>query len=66
MSAPGGSAPGGSTPGGICSGGFASDMPPVNRITDMSKNITLASTSLRPVKIQFRLTMLLKLVYDIC
>ena len=28
--------------------------PPVNRITDTSKNITLATTSLRPVKMCFR------------
>ena len=43
--------PGGPLPGASALGGFASDMPPVNRITDMSKNITLATTSLRPVKI---------------
>ena len=37
--------------GGVClvQGGFSGD-PPVNRITDMCKNITLATTSLRPVK----------------
>ena len=40
-----------SAPGGSAPGGSASDMPPVNRITDTSKNITLATTSLRPVKI---------------
>ena len=43
-------------PGGVCSqGGVVSQhalmqTPPVNRITDTSKNITLATTSLRPVK----------------
>ena len=52
--------------GGVCSGGVCSggcllggvvvsqhalrQTPPVNRITDTSKNITLATTSLRPVK----------------
>ena len=61
---PGGSAPGGSAPGGcllggcmtrgVCSRGksSASDTPPpppVNRMTDRCKNITLATTSLRPV-----------------
>ena len=41
--------------GGVCSGGWClpactqADIPPVNRITDTSKNITLATTSLRPV-----------------
>ena len=30
-------------------GGFSRDTPPVNRITDTCKNITLATTSLRPV-----------------
>ena len=48
------SAPGGmSDPGGVSAlgGGSASDMPPspVNRMTDRCKNITLATTSLRPV-----------------
>ena len=34
-------------------GGSASDMPPpVNRMTDRCKNITLATTSLRLVKIE--------------
>ena len=56
VSAPGGvcfwgvSAPGGCLlPGGIpaCT---EADPPTVNRITDTSKNITLATTSLRPVK----------------
>ena len=39
-------------PGGVStwSGGFSRD-PPVDRITDTCKNITLATTSLRPVKI---------------
>ena len=45
--------------GGVCSWGVVSQHalrqaptppPPVNRITDTSKNITLATTSLRPVK----------------
>ena len=52
-----------SAPGGVCSQGVSAsrgcgipacteaDTPPVNRITDTSKNITLATTSLRPVKI---------------
>ena len=43
--------------GGVCSGGgvvvsqhaLRQTPPPVDRITDTSKNITLASTSLRPV-----------------
>ena len=37
-------------PGGVCLvlGGFSGD-PPANRITDTCKNITLATTSLRPV-----------------
>ena len=37
-------------PGGcLLPGGSSSDMPPVNRMTDRCKNITLATTSLRPV-----------------
>ena len=44
-------------PGGVClglggspwSGGFSGDPPLINRITDTCKNITLATTSLRPV-----------------
>ena len=41
------SLPGGSSlPGGVLPAGD----PPVDRITDTSKNITLATTSLRPVK----------------
>ena len=47
-----------SAPGGWCllgGGGIPActeaDTPPVDRITDTSKNITLATTSLRPVKI---------------
>ena len=51
-----------SAPGGVCSGGVSApggcgiptcteaDTPPVDRITDTYKNITLATTSLRPVK----------------
>ena len=41
--------------GGVCSGGCGipacteADTPPVNRMTDRCKNITLATTSLRPV-----------------
>ena len=36
---------------GVCLvwGGFSREPPPVNRITDTCKNITLATTSLRPV-----------------
>ena len=37
-------------PGG---GGGSPETPPVNRITDTCKNITLATTSLRPVMMQF-------------
>ena len=38
--------------GSAWSGGvFSGDAPPVNRITDTCKNITLATTSLRPVMI---------------
>ena len=52
VSAPGVSAPGGvPAPGGcgipVCT---EADTPPVNRMTDRCKNITLATTSLRPVK----------------
>ena len=53
-----GSAPGGCLLSGVCSQGGSgipacteADPPPVNRITDTSKNITLATTSLRPVTI---------------
>ena len=50
--------------GGVCSwGGVVSQHAlrqtppsPVNRMTDRCKNITLATTSLRPVKIMFSLT----------
>ena len=55
------SGPRGSTLGGICSGGCLlwgvwypsinwCRHPPVNRMTDRCKNITLATTSLQPVK----------------
>ena len=48
--------------GGVCSGGcllwevvsqhaLRQTLPPVNRMTDRCKNITLATTSLRPVTI---------------
>ena len=37
-------------PGGLPAGGSV-EPPPVNRITDTCKNITLATTSLRPVNI---------------
>ena len=59
-SAPGGSSLGGSTPrgggcllpgGGIPACNEADPLPPVNRMTDRCKNITLATTSLWPVKI---------------
>ena len=54
---------GGLLPGGVCSWGVSApgggipactegDTPSVNRITDTSKNITLATTSLRPVNIE--------------
>ena len=58
VSAPGG---GGSAPRGVCARGVSApwgcgipacteaEPPPVNRMTDRSKNITLATTSLRPV-----------------
>ena len=60
---PGGVLPGGvlleglllgvSALGGVCSWGVSKhalrQTPPLNRITDTSKNITLATTSLRPV-----------------
>ena len=61
---PGGSAPLGMSAvegcllpgGGLLLGGgipaFTEADPPVNRITDTSKNITLATTSLRPVTIK--------------
>ena len=65
VSGPGGGVPG---PGGgsawsrvVCSGGSASvpfgipspSFPPVNRMTNRCKNITFATTSLRPVIIIF-------------
>ena len=39
--------------GGIPACTEADPLPPVNRMTDRCKNITLATTSLRPVKILF-------------
>ena len=37
--------------GGVCWGGVPGQVPPpVNRMTDRCKNITLAKTSFRPVK----------------
>ena len=36
-------------PGGLPGPGGSPEIPPVNRITDTCKNITLATTSLRPV-----------------
>ena len=38
-------------PGGGIPACTEADFPPANRITDMSKNITLTTTSLRPVNI---------------
>ena len=39
--------------GGVSlAGGSTRQTPPVNRMTDRCKNITLATTSLRPVKIK--------------
>ena len=57
MSAPGGQGVSASMGGGLLWGGDVvvvsqhalRQAPPVNRITDTSKNITLARTSLRPV-----------------
>ena len=51
VSAPGASASGGGVcfQGGVCSQHALRQTPHVNRITDTSKNITLAITSLRPV-----------------
>ena len=44
--------PGGSAPGGrVVSQQALRQTPPVNRMTDRCKNITMATTSLRPVKI---------------
>ena len=62
-SAPGGCASWGVFARGVCSWGVCSwgcgiptcteaDTPPVDRITDACKNITLATTSLQPVKIR--------------
>ena len=49
----GGSGPGGvSAPGGVVSQHALRQTPPVNRMTNRCKNITLATTSLRPVKIK--------------
>ena len=43
---------GGSAPGGVCLSAFwDTTPPPVNRMTNRCKNITLATTSLRPVTI---------------
>ena len=65
VSAPRGvSAPKGVCSGGVCSGGGGllrgevsqhalRQTPPVNRMTNRCKNITLATTSLRPVKMHF-------------
>ena len=56
MSTPGGVCSGGCLlQGGVCSWGWYPSMhwgrhPPVNRMTDRCKNITLATTSLQPVK----------------
>ena len=60
-----------SAPGGVCSEGCLllggrcgipacteADTPPVNRMTNRCKNITLATTSLRPVKIDALLGLL--------
>ena len=41
--------------GSAWSGGVLRRTPPVNRITDTCKNITLATTSLRPVNMVSRL-----------
>ena len=51
VSAPGGSAPGGGCllPGGLVSQHALRQTPPVNRMTNTCKNITLATTSLWPV-----------------
>ena len=51
VSARGVSASGGmSAPRGVCAaGGLPQTCPPVNRMTNRCKNITLATTSLRPV-----------------
>ena len=52
-----------SLPGGSpCPGGFSlpGEPPPVDRITDTCKNITLATTSLRPVKIEEKIRNRLK------
>ena len=45
------SAPGGSAPRGVVSQHALRQTPPVNRMTDRCKNISLATTSLRPVNI---------------
>ena len=48
LSGPGGGVPG---PGGVClSALWDTTTPPVDRMTNRCKNITLATTSLRPVK----------------
>ena len=51
VSALGGSAPGGSNSGGggVCLSAFSETTPPVNRMTNRCKNITLATTSLQLV-----------------
>ena len=43
-------------PGGLPGWGGSPETPPVERITDTCKNITLATTSLRPVKKKASLT----------
>ena len=55
--------------GGVCSGGGGIPActeadPPVNRMTDTSKNITLATTSLRPVIISLKLDSTYKLYWE--
>ena len=45
------------TRGGLLQGGLPQTHPPVNRMTDRCKNITLATTSLRPVIIHRSLQM---------
>ena len=44
--------PGSRHPPETCCKACWDSIPPVNRMTEMSKNITLATTSLRPVKTQ--------------
>ena len=74
MSDLGGLLPGGPDLGGVCfqgglpwvEGGLPQTPLPVNRITDTCKNITLATTSLRPVTSGQVADKFVNLMVDVC